>query len=103
MKTNKINLHWQSVLLGMALCMGLVFFVAGKANSQQNANQDGAVAVMSQTNLPARFPEMQIQILAINQNLARIEQKIDSLVVSMDHVLNIVRVMDREWEKNKKK
>lgn len=76
MKIKKINLNWQSVLLGMALCLVLVVFIGGKANAQQNLNPEGSINLVTSSDLLAKSIEMQKEIVALSKNLIRIEQKI---------------------------
>ena len=101
MKTNKINLHWQSVLLGMALCLVLVVFVGSKINTMQTSGQDGTINSVKVSDLQIKSLEMQREILAMNKDLSRIEKKIDGLVEEVHQVLKIVRVVERELEKGK--
>jgi hypothetical protein len=86
MKTKKFDLNWQSVLLGMMLCMVLVVFVGSKLGTAQATAQDGTIKSMIEPS------EMQKQITAIDKDLTRIEKKIDGLVKDMDVIIKIMWV-----------
>ncbi|HUU06621.1 MAG TPA: hypothetical protein VMZ49_12175 [Patescibacteria group bacterium] len=91
MKTKKFNLQWQSVLIGMALCLVLVVFLAGKA---QTNPVDGTQRVLQR---PANVNDvwektavLEANTIALNERLIRIEQKIDLLQKTVHNGFNVV-------------
>jgi hypothetical protein len=92
MKTKKFTLQWQSVLIGMALCLVLVVFVAGKAQSNP---VDGSKTVLQR---PANVNDVWDKTMSLEDRLIRIEQKIDLLQKTVKNGFNVV---DRTLDKRK--
>jgi len=97
MKTKKFNLNWQSILLGMALCMVLVVFMGSKAAAPQVGSAQGTIQkpatimdVWEKTNA------MEAKIIAMDEKLIRMEQKIDALTKDMDIVLRVLKRIDKQ-------
>ena len=88
MKTKKFNLNWQSVLLGMVLCMVLVAFVGSKAASAQAGTAQGTIQVLQR---PATLNDVWEKTNALNEQLNRIEQKIDDMNKDLARVLRAIQ------------
>ncbi|TFG74845.1 MAG: hypothetical protein E4H23_11470 [Chrysiogenales bacterium] len=97
MKAKKINLNWQGILLGVALCLVLVVFVASKA---ANPQVDGTVkprVMQRAANLNDVWEQtavLEANTIALNERLIRIEQKIDALNKDMEVVLRVLKRLD---------
>jgi len=92
MKTKKINLNWQSVLLGMVLCMVLVVIMGSKAQGPQ-APGPGQVSTLQR---PANVIDVWDKTVAMEDRLIRIEKKIDALTESMHVVVSKVRAIYKD-------
>jgi septal ring factor EnvC (AmiA/AmiB activator) len=95
MKTKKFNLNWQSVLLGMVLCMVLVVFMGSKAADPQS----GTVPQQQVLQRAANVTDVWDKTIALEAQLYRMEQKIDGLVDELHRVYNTVRLMDQQLGK----
>ena len=84
MKTKKINLNWQSVLLGMVLCMVLVFFLGGKAYNPQETDAKKISNVVTTADLLAKYDEMEKKIEIMNQRLIIIETKLNEKFINLE-------------------
>jgi septal ring factor EnvC (AmiA/AmiB activator) len=87
MKTKKFNLNWQSVLLGMVLCMVLVVFMGSKAANPQS----GTVPQQQVLQRAANVTDVWDKTIALEAQLYRIEQKIDNLNKDMGRVLKAIK------------
>lgn len=86
MKTKKFNLQWQSVLLGMVLCMVLVVFIGSKAaNPQTEAMPQQRVLQRA-----ANVTDVWDKTIALEDRLIRIEQKIDILQKTVHNGFNVI-------------
>lgn len=92
MKTKKFNLNWQSVLLGMVLCMVLVVFVGSNAQVVQTAAQTALQK-------PATMNVLLAKSELIDQRILVLEGKINNLQASMDETYGIVL---RLWKRDGK-
>lgn len=93
MKTKKFNLNWQSVLLGMVLCMVLVVFVGSNAQVTQTAAQTALQK-------PATMNVLSAKSDLIDQRILVLEGKINRLQEDMNRVLddtgNIRRLAEKK-------
>jgi len=93
MKTKKFNLHWQSVLLGMVLCLVLVVFVASKAPANQVDGTVGPRVMQRAANLNDVWEKtnaLEAKTIAMDERLIRIEQKIDLLQKTVHNGFNVI-------------
>ncbi|TFG75141.1 MAG: hypothetical protein E4H23_11110 [Chrysiogenales bacterium] len=103
MKAKKINLNWQGILLGVALCLVLVFFVASKA---ANPQVDGTVkprVMQRAANLNDVWEQtavLEAKIIAMDERLVRIEKKIDAIGNEVNRTLQNSRKILKEETKN---
>lgn len=87
MKTKKFNLHWQSVLLGMVLCLVLVVFMGSKA---ANSQVDGTKNQQKVLQRAANVTDVWDRTIALEDRLIRIEQKIDLLQKTVHNGFNVI-------------
>ena len=99
MKIKKINLNWQSVLLGMALCMVLMVFLGNKIASPQIANtmQPGTIQ------RAANITDVWDRTIALEDRLIRVEKKIDNLMELVQETANKIHWMYNSQIKGNKK
>jgi Flp pilus assembly protein TadB len=95
-------LNWQSVLLGMALCLVLVVFMGSKGQEGQAGGLEQKTLQRAATTSDVWDKSIQIEkwIIAMDKQLNRMEQKNDALAEEVHQILKIVRGMDRLLEKN---
>ena len=98
MKTKKFNVNWQSVLLGMVLCMVLVAFVGSKAASAQAGTAQGTMQRSIQK--VVTMNELMDKCELIDQRILILEEKINRLQDGMDSVL---KTLDKMWNREYKK
>ena len=81
MNTKKFNLNWQSVLLGMMLCMVLVVFMGSKAANPQvgGMQQRYQQRTVNMNDVWEKTNSLEAKIVAMAEQLNRIEIKIDNL------------------------
>jgi len=91
MKTKRFDVNWQSVLLGMALCLVLVVFVSSKVAAPQDPG--GAVQQSRVLQRAANVNDvwekttaMDARLIAMDERLVRMELKIDELGKDMKRV-----------------
>jgi hypothetical protein len=92
MKTKKFNLSWQSVLLGMVLCMVVVVFAGSNANTLTAQIEPQARVSQNAVTMNELFAKSDL----IDQRIVSMERKIDRLREQMDYLL---KNMEREWRK----
>ena len=103
MKTKKFNLNWQSVLLGMVLCMVLVVFVGSNAQATQVVSKtqatqtEAARTVVSQKAVSMNVLMDKLEL--IDQRILVVEGRVTRLQEQMDYLLKNMEVM---WRENKK-
>jgi TolA-binding protein len=94
MKTRKINLKWQRVLVGVVLCAVLAVFVASKvADTQVVTGSNSQARVLQRA---ANLNDVWEKMNAMDERLVRIEQKIDALNQEMEVALRVLKRLDRE-------
>ena len=100
MKNKKFNLKWQSLVLGVALCLVLAVFLTGKAQSNP---VDGSQKVLQR---PANLNDvwektaaLEANIIALNERLIRIEKKIDAIADEVNRALQNTRKILKEETK----
>jgi hypothetical protein len=71
MITKKFNLNWQSVLLGMVLCMVLVVFIGSKPAPAQAGTSQGTLQ------RPANITDVWDKTNVIDQRLIHLQSSID--------------------------
>jgi hypothetical protein len=75
MKTKKFNLNWQSVLLGMVLCMVLVFFVASNAQTPPTAARSRVLQnTVTLNEVMAKCELIDQRILVVEQKIVRLQE-----------------------------
>ena len=92
MKTKKFNLNWQSVLLGMVLCMVLVVFVGSNAQVTQTAAK---TALQKPVTMNVLMDKCEL----IDQRILVLEGKLNRLGEQMDYLL---KNMENMWRENRK-
>lgn len=95
MKTKKFNLNWQSVLLGMVLCMVLVVVMGSKAASAQAGTAQGNIPALQRpanmNDLWEKSNVLEANTIVLNDRLIRIEKKIDDMNKDMARVLRAIK------------
>ena len=94
MKTKKFNLNWQSVLLGMVLCMVLVVFVASYAQTVQS---DAQARVLQKA---VSMNELMAKCELIDQRILILEGKMNHLQEGMNDGL---KTLENLWNRGERK
>lgn len=98
MKTKKLNLNWQSILLGMVLCMVLVVFLGSKiADPQMPGAQPGTAQ------RAANVTDVWDRTVALEDRLIRMEKKIDGIMALLQESANKIHWMYNSQIKGNKK
>jgi hypothetical protein len=103
METKKFAWNWQSVLLGMALCMALVVFVGSNGPARQNDTRPGAYQNEVRTGgyqKDVATNAILDKCELIDQRVLILEGKINHLQEQMDYLL---KNMDKMWRDMDKK
>jgi septal ring factor EnvC (AmiA/AmiB activator) len=80
MKTRKLNLHWQSFVLGILLCAVLVVFIGSKvADPQYNGQQQQRVQqrMANMNDLWDKTDALEAKLVALEKHLDRIENALN--------------------------
>jgi len=80
MKTKKFNLNWQSVLLGMVLCMVLVVFVGSNAQVTQTAAKTALQKPVTMNVMMDKLELMDQRILILEGKCTRLLELSNYLV-----------------------
>ncbi len=94
MKNRKFNLNWQSVMLGVVLCviLALAVFITSKPASAQVGGRERIMQRTANMNdLWEKTNALEANIVAMNEQLNRIEVKIDNLNRDMAKVLRAIK------------
>jgi uncharacterized protein YjaG (DUF416 family) len=99
MKIRKFNLNWQSVVLGMVLCMvlALAVFVTSKTASAQVGGRERIMQQrpLNMNDIWDKTSVLEAKVNAMQEQLNRIEQKIDISMEEQHQILKIVRGIDK--------
>ena len=83
MKTKKLNLNWQSVLLGIVLCMVLVVFVGNNANAQTTQTTTQTRVIQNAVTMNELLAKSEFD----RPETRGMEKKIDRLREQMEYLL----------------
>lgn len=99
MKSKKFDLQWQSMALGMVLCVLLalaVFLTSRPASAQVGGRERMMQRAANMNDVWDKTNILEEKINAMQDQINRIEQKINAEMEEQHQILKLVRTLDKE-------